>query len=198
MLPSTPPPPTVLDPRPSSSGGSTWKGALVGAAVGLAFVGAVVVGSRLAVRHNGAVNAAAAAGGPQAAVPALEAPVTPQLPAPAAPAAQPQGATGSLVPVVSASDLPHARAVGRGRKAKGAAAAPAADTAAAAEAATAPPATATAAASAAPPADTAAAAPEDSAASLVPVIPAAAPPPADPFVKAVQDDIQDEQQAHSK
>lgn len=116
--------------------------------------------------------------------------MTPQLPAGAAqPASPQQGQTAALVPIVSASDLPHARPLAHGRnkaKATGPAAAPATET----EAAPAP-ATATAAAATTPaPTDSAAPAPQDSAASLVPVIPSAAPPPADPFVKAVQDDIE--------
>jgi hypothetical protein len=43
-----------------------------------------------------------------------------------------------------------------------------------------------------------AAAPDDSAPSLVPVIPASAPPAGDPLVKAVQNDIEEEQQARGK
>jgi hypothetical protein len=44
----------------------------------------------------------------------------------------------------------------------------------------------------------AAAAPDDSAPSLVPVIPASAPPAADPLVKAVQNDIEEEQKERGK
>lgn len=200
--------PTVLDAPRSSRLSSSWKGVIGGTVLGLGIVTVFVVGARIA----GSPARPAAAAAQQAPAPvetavtfAPQAPVAPQVAVPpvqtGAPAATATAAStaGTAVPVIAATALPPA--------------APARPvTATTAVARTPPPAAAVpvvapvaqkaaAAPSAAPAASAAStaeaqAAPEDSAPSLVPVLPPSAPAVVDPLVKAVQDDIKEEQGAH--
>jgi hypothetical protein len=184
---------TVLDPPPRGGLGlaASWKGVLGGASLGLVIVTAFVVGARLA--HPS--TAPAAAGGAQ---PATMAVVPQGESSPAVASPQPT-TTAAALPVVAATALPAAAQPAR-KGAPRAAQPPSTPAAAPAPAKAAAVATTeTAAPTAAPAASTASAqpAPDDSAQSLVPVIPASTAV-VDPLVKAVQDDIKEEQAAHGK
>jgi hypothetical protein len=190
---------TVLDAPGKSRAASSWKGVIGGTVLGLAIVGAFVLGARLS--QSPPVSPAAAAAGPAP-------PTATGLSTAAKVAAQPAPAPAPTKvdpspPIIAATALPIAAPpvrwnppVAPARTAPS----PAANVPKSNVAVATQPATATSAPAAAPAASAAQTepTPEDNAASLVPVIPASAPPVVDPLVKAVKDDIEEEQQARRK
>jgi hypothetical protein len=192
---------TVLDPPVGVRLAASWRGVLGGATLGLAIVTAFVVGAHLV--HSSGSHPPAAAETAQPTTPAIAAQrVT-------SPAVAPPETTNAapVLPVIAATSLPTAAQPVRRAPRAAQPASPAAPPAAAQPAAVAsaepssppPTPTPTAAAAATPAASTASAQPppDDSAQSLVPVIPASTAV-VDPLVKAVQDDIDEEQSAHRK
>jgi hypothetical protein len=157
---------TYQDGLPDLRPSSSWRGVVVGATLGLAIVGLFVAGTRLAHRT-------AATASPPAAAVDIPAPV----PASAPLAAQPVVEAPVAPPAIAATMLPTVKPP---HPVKAVAAKPGV-------------AKATLAIAPAPPGEASAPAPEDTAPSLVPVIPPAPKPTVDPFVRAVQQDIQEDQ-----
>jgi hypothetical protein len=176
---------TVLDdPHAAKPPRSSWRPVIGGTVLGLAIVGAFVVGARLA-QTPPSPAASAAASPPPPVVTSL--PATPPVTtvAAAAPVAELHAA-----PVIAATALPMAPPLPRWNAPVSAPrAAPRATAAVVAAAPVAPPAAPSTA-----PVASASPAVDDSAPSLVPVIPASAPPEVDPLVRAVKQDIAEEQQ----
>jgi len=185
---------TALD-LPSSGARSSYRGVFIGAALGLAIVGAFVGATRMALKASQPVAAAAV-------LPVVDAPMAAAVrsaPVPTGVAASnPPVHAGTVsapvadgVPTIDATQLPQARPVVRARAGIARPTPkPASELAsqgtekpspAAPGAATAPSAAASAQAEA-----------EDEGPSLVPVIPAAPAPTVDPLVKAIQTDIDEE------
>jgi hypothetical protein len=176
---------TVLD-APARAGSTSWRAVVGGTVIGLAVVAAFVVGARLGQAPPSHDASPAAAAPPPPAVRPLPAasPVATATTAPVVPELR-------STPVVAATSLPLAPPPARWNP-----------PVAAPRGATAPARTPTVIAAATPapapapsaaPAASAAPAVDEGATSLVPVIPASAPPEADPLVKAVKQDIEEEQ-----
>jgi hypothetical protein len=174
--------------RPSSVRGVVW-----GATLGLLIVGAFVAGTRMAASHATAAAAAPAGSANPAGAPAQPSTGVLAVAVPSAPAQPIAAPSGGLAlvspPSIDANLLPVAkrpRLYLRTGHPKPASAKPAQ-----AQTLTAPPpATPVAQEETAQASDPA---PDDSAPSLIPVIPAAPKPTVDPFVRAVQQDIQEDE-----
>jgi hypothetical protein len=176
---------TVLDTPSLRPAHSSIKGVYVGTVLGLAIVGAVILGAQIAHRSSSTASAAA--------------PMLTEAPAPPPPVAATTVATEPPTPppALAATALPAVSPTVEPVKHPGAQKAP--RTAALVAQAVTPksaPLPVAPAASTAPPAPPAEAS-DESAQSLIPVIPPSTPV-VDPLVKAVQQDIQEDQQAHGK
>jgi len=170
---------TYQDSLPDAPSGSSWRGVVMGTVLGLAIVGAFVAGARLA--HRSTVPAGEAAPPAAAIAPPAATTVPPAQAAPSPPPAAPPAVQEPGPPAIAATLLPTVKPP-RSVKAAKPLAAKLATTPPAASA----PVQAVAVESPDP-------APADSAPSLVPVIPPAPKPTVDPFVRAVQQDIQEDQ-----
>jgi len=172
---------TYQDSLADAPSGSSWRGVVMGTVLGLAIVSAFVAGARLAHRSTVAAGEAAP---PAAAIapPPAATTVPPAQTAPSPPPAAPPAVQEPGPPAIAATLLPTVKPPRSVKAAKPVAAKLATTPPPAASA----PVQATAVESPDP-------APADSAPSLLPVIPPAPKPTVDPFVRAVQQDIQEDQ-----